>query len=160
MTPSSPKARGLAPKLAVAAAALLAFAAVAYAELTPWKDYAISEAVWYVTTIKVEPNMQDVYLEGLKNGWAASMETSKKLGQVEEYRIFTSSTPASGDFNMILVAKFKNAATMAPNKERFDAFMKAVGEAAEKQRAEHAQKAYPSIRKITGDYMMREITLK
>ena len=160
MTSSSPKARGLGLKAGVVAALSFVAGAAAYAELTPWKDYTISDAVWYVTTIKVEPNMQDVYLEGLKNGWVASVETSRKLGHIEEWRIFTSSTPASGDFNLVLLVKFKNAAAMAPSKERFDAYMKAVGEAADKQRTEHARKAYPAIRKITGDYVMREITLK
>lgn len=157
--------RTLAPPLRpslklLLAAATLVGCAIAYADFTPWKDYTISESVWYVTTVKVEPNMEDVYLEGLKSGWARSMESAKKLGHIEEYRIFTSSTPASGDFNLLLVVKFKNAAAMAPSKERFDAFMKEVGEAMSKQRTEHAQKAYPTIRKITGDYMMREITLK
>ncbi len=160
MTSSSPKARGLVLKAGVTAVLLLAAGTVAYAELTPWKDYTISEAVWYVTTVKVEPNMEDVYLEGLRNGWASSVEASRKLGHIEEWRIYRSSTPASGDFNLILLVKFKNAAAMAPSKERFDAFMKAVGESVEKQRTEHAQKAYPAIRKITGDYIMREITLK
>jgi hypothetical protein len=160
MTPSLPKSRRVLPKLGVATGALLAASAVAYAELTPWKDYAISESVWYVTTIKVEPNMDDVYLEGLRNGWVASMETSKKLGQIEEYRIYRSATPQSGDFNLMLVVKYKNAATLAPNKERYEAFMKEFGEAKTKQTTEHAQKSYPAIRKITGDYMMREITLR
>lgn len=150
--------RGLL-KLCLAAAAL-AGGAVAYADLRPWKDYTISESVWYVTTIKVAPNMEDVYLEGLKNGWARSMETSKKLGHIEEYRIYMSSTPASGDFNLMLAVRFKDAAAMAPSKERYEAFMKEVGETADKQRTEHAQKVYPTIREITGDYILREITLR
>ena len=29
--------------------------AVAYADLEPWKDYEVSDAVWSVTTIKVDP---------------------------------------------------------------------------------------------------------
>jgi hypothetical protein len=160
MSRSSPRARRLFLKVCVAAAGLTIASAVAYAELTPWKDYTISESVMYITTIKVDPNMDDVYLEGLKNTWVAANELSKKLGYIEDYRIYRSSTPQSGDFNMMLVVRYKNAATMAPNKERYDAFMKEWGEARNKQVTEYAQKNYPSVRKITGDYMMREITLK
>jgi hypothetical protein len=152
--------RRLALALIVAGGALFAAVTVAYAELTPWKDYVISDAVWYVTTIKVEPNMDDVYLEGLKSGWVRSMEAEKKLAHIEEYRIFASSTPSSGDFNLMLIVKYKSTAMLAPSKDRYEAFMKEVGEVEAKRRDEHAQKTYPAIRKITGDYMMREITLK
>ena len=34
-------------------------ASVAYADLTPWKDYTESDAVWSVTTVKVHSNMSD-----------------------------------------------------------------------------------------------------
>lgn len=159
MPRSSPRIRRLLPKLCVAAGALIA-GAVAYAELAPWKDYTISDSVWYVTTVKVEPNMDDVYLEGLKNTWVAANEVSKKLGHIEEYKIYRSSHPQSGDFNLMLVVRYKNSAAMAPSKERFDAFMKEWGEARNKQTTEYAQKNYPAVRKITGDYMLREITLK
>jgi hypothetical protein len=159
MRRSIPKTRGFFLKVGVVAAALAA-GAVALADLTPWKDYTISDSIQYITTVKVEPNMEDVYLEGLKSTWVPTMEVAKKLGQIEDYRIYASSTPQSGDFNLMLVVKYKNAAAAAPNKERFEAFMKEFGEARSKQTTEHAQKAYPAIRKITGDYMMREITLK
>lgn len=42
---------------------------------------------------------------------------------------------------------------------RYDAFMKAWGEAHEKQTQETV-KTYPGMRKITGEYRLREITFK
>jgi hypothetical protein len=154
-----PRLRGRFLKLTIAAGALAA-AAVALADLTPWKDYTIGESILYVTTVRVEPNMADLYLEGLKNTWVPTMEVAKKLGQIEEYRIYASSTPQSGDFNLMLTVRYKNAAALAPNKERFEAFTKEFGEGRIKQATEHAQKSYPAIRKITGDYILREITIK
>jgi len=145
--------------LGLTAAAAVAAAAVAYADLTPWKDYKESDAVWVVTTVKVDPNMGDVYLEGLKKTWVAGNEVAKKLGQIEDYKIYRSTLPSSGEFNMLLVTKFKSTADLAPSKQRYDAFMKEWGEARQKETTEHAQKAYPGMRRITGDYMMREITL-
>ena len=47
--------------------ALLSLSATAVADLEPYKDYDVSDAVWSVTTVQVNANMDDAYLEGLKN---------------------------------------------------------------------------------------------
>src|SRR5580704_8438637 len=130
-----------------------------YADLEPWKDYTISDSVWSVTTIKVHANMDDAYLEGLKKTWVASNEVAKKLGQIEEYHIYRSDLPESGSFNMLLVIKFKNNEALAPNKARYEAFMKEWGAERNKKTTETAQHEYPAMREITGDYNMREITI-
>jgi len=141
-------------------AAAVALATVAQADLSPWKDYQVSDAVWQVTTVKVDAGMGDAYLEGLKKTWVATMELQKKLGYVEDFKIFRSDLFMSGDFNMMLVVKFKNTADLAPNKARYEAFMKEWGEARQKDARELSQKVYPTLRKITGQYDFREITLK
>ncbi len=137
----------------------LAVASAAYADLTPWKDYTESDAVWSVSTIKVHSNMSDAYLEGLKKTWAASNDVAKKLGQIEEYHIYRSDLEDSGNFNLLLVVKFKNTEMLAPNKARYDAFMKEWGEERNKKTTDTAQREYPAMRDITGQYNMREITL-
>jgi len=147
-------------KSILTATALAFVFSTASADLTPWKDYEASEAVWQVTTVKVNANMGDAYLEGLKNTWVAGNEVSKKLGQIEDYKIYRSDLPESGDFNLILTVKFKNTAELGPNKARYDAFMKEWGEQRNKETTEFAQKNYPAMREITGMYLMREITLK
>jgi hypothetical protein len=146
----------------VEALALMAVsvASAARADLTPWKDYQVSDAVWQVTTVKVDAGMGDAYLEGLKKTWLTSMETQKKLGNIEDYKIFRSDLFMSGEFNMMLVVKFKNTADMAPNKAKYEAFMKEWGEARQKEAKDLSQKTYPTLRKITGQYDFREVTLK
>lgn len=140
---------------------LLVFVAgTALADLEPYKDYDMSDAVWSVTTIKVDPNMDDAYLEGIKKTWAASNAVAKQLGQIEEYHIYRSDLPQSGHFNLLLVIKYANTADLAPNKERYDAFIKAWGKANVDASTDYAQKNYPAMRKITGDYLLREVTLK
>ena len=131
----------------------------AFADLEPWKDYTVSDSVWQVTTIKVHSNMDDAYLEGLKKTWVASNEVAKKLGQIEDYHIYRSDLPESGSFNLMLVVKFKNNEMLAPNKARYEAFMKEWGEERNKKTTEIAQKDYPSMRDITGEVRMREIKL-
>lgn len=144
----------------LASLSLLVFSTAALADLTPWKDYDVSDAVWSVSTIRVDPNMDDAYLEGIKKTWVAGNEVSKKLGQIEDYWIFRSDLPQSGDFNLMLVVKFASTADLAPSKARYDAFMKEWGEKMAKESTEYSQKNYPAMRTITGQYNFREITLK
>ena len=139
--------------------ALAGFASVASADLEPWTDYDISESVMNVTTVKVDSNMIDKYLEGLSKTWVPANETAKGLGQIEDYGIFVSELPNGGEFNVVLVVTMANAADMQPNKEDYDAFMKAWGEENEKINEEIVP-TYPNIRTITGEYLMRKITMK
>ena len=140
--------------------ALSALSAVAMADLEPYSDYDISDAIWSVTTVKVDANMGDAYLEGLEKTWAASNKVAQDLCQIEEWRIFRSMTPNSGDFNLLLVVKFADTDDLAPNKAEYDKFMAEWGEQRNQQSTEIAQKEYPKMREITGDYLLREITLK
>ena len=134
--------------------------AVAWADLTPWEDYEPSEAVYLVTTVKVDSNMGDAYLEGLRQTWIPGNEAAKEIGQIVDYRIYRSQLPESGDFNLILVVELASAADMQPSQERYEAFIKEFGEQASEESTEYAQQNYPAMREITGSYMMREITVK
>ena len=138
---------------------LVGFATVASADLEIWTDYDVSDGVSNVTTVKVDSNMIDKYLEGLSKTWVPANETAKGLGQIEDYGIFVSELPNGGEFNVVLVVTMANAADMQPNKEDYDAFMKAWGEENEKINEEIVP-TYPNIRTITGEYLMRKITMK
>ncbi|MFK7732918.1 MAG: hypothetical protein AB8B48_14955 [Pseudomonadales bacterium] len=138
----------------------LMFSTIALADLVPFKDYDISEAVWSISTIRVDANMEDAYLEGLKQTWVASNEVSKKLGHIESYSMFRSDLPQSGDFNLLLIVKFANTSDLAPNKKRYEDFLKEWGDSKSQESTDYAQKNYPGMRTITGSYNMREITLK
>jgi hypothetical protein len=133
---------------------------VAMADLEPWKDYDQSDAVWSVTTVRVAPNMDDAYLEGLARTWVTTNEVAKKLGQIEDYEIYRSDLPQSGDFNLLLIVKFAKTDDLAPNKARYDAFMKEFGKPRSDETTQFAQKNYPAMREITGQYLFRKITVK
>ena len=143
----------------ISALVLVAFAGTATADLEVWKDYTLSETISNVTTIKVDSNRVDTYLEGLRTTWAPSNDVAKELGQIEDYGIYVSQLDNSGDFNVILVVTMKDAAAMQPSKERYDAFMKKWSEEDEKK-SEAVSMTYPNIRTITGEYLMREVTFK
>jgi len=147
-------------KTRLAALLLAAVAAPVFAELEPWKDYTPSDAVWSVTTVKVDSNMDDAYLEGLRETWVPGNEAAKKLGQIEDYWIYRSDLPESGSFNLLLIVKYKNTDAMAPTKARYDAFVQAVTKKQMDKSTAKAQKDYPAMRELTGQYLMREIKLK
>lgn len=146
-------------RLTVLAALLVLVSQSAYAQLEPWEDYDVSKELWSITLVKVAPNMDDDYLEGLSQTWVASNEVAKELGQIEEYAIYRSELPQSGDVNLFLVVKFTDSSQLEPNKEEYAKFMQAWGE--ERQQANREiTKNYPSMREITGEYLVRKITIK
>jgi hypothetical protein len=137
----------------------LLLAQAAYAQLEPFTDYDTSKELWNITLVKVDPNMGDDYLEGISKTWAAANEVAKELGQIEDYSIYRSQLPQSGDVNLFLVVKFADSSQLEPNKEEYDKFMAAWGEDRVQQNREITQN-YPAMREITGEYLVREITLK
>jgi hypothetical protein len=138
---------------------LLLVSSTASAQLEPWTDYDMSKELWNITLIRVHPNMGDDYLEGIKETWVASNKVAKELGQIEDFKIFRSQLPQSGDVNLFLVVKFADSSQLEPNKAEYDKFMKAWGEEREQQNRE-ITKNYPAMREITGEYLVREITIK
>lgn len=67
--------------------------------------------------------------------------------------------PGSGQFNLMLIVTYDSMADLQPSKERYEAFMKKWGEAHQQQNETISEK-YPDLREITGEYLMREITIK
>jgi hypothetical protein len=143
----------------LAAVALTCFANVASADLEPWTDYDISSTVSNVTTIKVDSNMIDKYLEGIKTTWAPTNDIAVELGQIAGYSIYVSQLANSGDFNVVLIVEMNDAGDMQPNQEDYDAFMEKWSDESQKQ-SDVIVMTYPDIRTITGEYLLREITFK
>lgn len=138
---------------------LVCFAGLASADLEPWTDYEVSEGVSNVTTIKVDSNMIDKYLEGLRSTWVPASEVAKELGHIKDYGIYVSELPNGGEFNVILVVRFESAADLQPDKAKYEAFMKAWGKE-NQEKSDKIVMTYPDIRTITGEYLFREVTMK
>jgi hypothetical protein len=146
-------------KLLLATLFLSLFTTTALAQLDPFTDYDISDEVWTITLVQVDPNLGDDYLEGLRDTWVAANKVAMELGQISGFKILRSQLPQSGHANLFLMVKYPNSDALDPNREEYDKFMKAWGEANEAKTRE-ITKNYPAMRKITGEYLVREITLK
>jgi len=136
----------------------VALATPATAQLKQYQDYTVSDSVSNVSTIKVKENMVEDYLQGIRNTWVASSAVAKQLGQMKDYHVYVSDLPNSGEFNVMLVATFANTSDLAPNKARYDAFMRAWGTQHEAATRATTTTVYPNLRHITGEYLMREVT--
>jgi hypothetical protein len=139
---------------------LLSFVSTtAMAQLKPWTDYDVSDQLWNITMVKVDPNMGDDYLEGIRDTWVASNKIAKELGQIEDFHIYQSQLSESGSANLFLVVKYANSDQLDPNRQEYDKFMKAWGDA-NVAKSREITKNYPAMREITGEYLVREITIK
>jgi hypothetical protein len=141
-----------------AVAAGFSFCAPAFAQLEPYRDYTVSDSVASVTTVRVAANMIDNYLEGIRATWVASSEAARQLGHLQNYHVYVSDLPASGDFNVMLVVNFANTSDLAPNRARYEAFMERWGRQNEAATRRTTTTVYPNMREITGEYLMREVT--
>ena len=132
---------------------------VAKDRLEIYEDYDVGKEVMVITTVKVDPNMGDIYLAGLSQSWVKAVKIQKELGFIKDWKIYGSDLPMSGDFNMLLVVTMASGSDMEPNKDKYDAFMKKWSESDEQTSNEISAK-YPEVRTLTGEYHMREIMMK
>ncbi|MFT4731235.1 MAG: hypothetical protein ACI89W_000238 [Gammaproteobacteria bacterium] len=132
---------------------------IAKDRLEIYEDYDVGKEVMVITTVKVDPNMGDIYLAGLSQSWVKAVKIQKELGFIKDWKIYGSDLPMSGDFNMLLVVTMASGSDMEPNKAKYDAFMKKWSEADEQMSNEISAK-YPEVRTLTGEYHMREIMMK
>ncbi|SVE03105.1 uncharacterized protein METZ01_LOCUS455959, partial [marine metagenome] len=130
-----------------------------FADLEPFSDYDQSRSVYHLTTIQVDPNMHDAYLEGIEKTWVSSNEIAKKLGHIVDYAIYRSTLPESGDFNLMLVIEYASVADLEPDKEKYNAFIEAWGKENADAVTDYSQENYPAMRTIDGEYLLRKITL-
>ena len=139
---------------------LAMFATPASAQLQPWEDYEPSDSVWTVTHVDLDPGTFGIYLEGLKSTWIAANEVAKELGQIKDYAIYANQYGAADEFDLVLVIEYEKTDDIAPNRQRYDEFLEAWGQANIDQSNETVLELYNKIRRIKGTYLLRKIDVK
>lgn len=145
---------------AVATFGLAMFSSPASAQLQPWEDYEASDSVWLVTHVDLDPGTMGIYLEGLKSTWIAANEVAKELGQIKNYAIYSNQFGSADDFDLVLVIEMESTDDIAPNRQRYDEFLEAYGQANIDSANETVLELYNKIRRIQGNYMLRKIEVK
>ena len=115
-------------------------------------------AVWQITMVRTKPGMSDDYLKTLAKTFKATSDEAKKQGIITDYKILSGEAATPQDFNLLLMVEYPNMAALDGLREKTDPiFDKIIG--TEDQQRQMAVKRV-EIRDITGDKLMREITLK
>jgi hypothetical protein len=145
-------------------AALLGVGLVAsttsFAQLEYGKDYTDSDALYSVTHVKVASNMLDVYLEGIRQTWINSNEVAKGLGHIQDYAVYSSLLPDSGDYNLTLVVSFKDLAQYELGRKEFQKFEEAWLKQMPEEKQREIVATYPNVRTIVGEYLVRQLQFK
>ncbi|MDJ0750142.1 MAG: hypothetical protein QNJ11_11695 [Woeseiaceae bacterium] len=145
---------------AIMTLALAVFATPASAQLQPWQDFEASDSVWIVTHVDLDPGTFGIYLEGLKSTWIAANEVAKELGQIKDYAIYANQFGGADEFDLLLVVEMESTDDIAPNRERYEEFLEAYGQANIDEANETVLELYNKIRRIQGNYLLRKIDVK
>jgi hypothetical protein len=142
----------------IAAAAALAMATPATAQLKEWEDYTPQKTVIELTYVKVDEGQLNTYLEGLRQTWVKANEAAKKVGQISDYGIYT--VPyGSNEVNLVLRINYPSMASLDADKAEYDKFMAAWGAANQESSNKTVIELYNKIRKIKGTYILRELKM-
>jgi len=120
-----------------------------------------SETVYQVSTIDLEPNVDAQYLNQMKRTWGTNMKILKADGLIEDYHIYKSVNEYDGDYDLLLVIKYKNLASLDSNPKRDKAWDKATEKARKiisQEQVNQMTGTFPKMRTILDQKLMREIT--
>jgi len=138
--------------------ALLAF--VMITGVASAADRSYSEGpVSIVTSVKVEPGMDDAYMNWLQSNWKKSLEAQKAAGIVLGYAVYATQARSPSEPDLYLVVTYKNMATFDGLDDRVEPIMEKTFNATQQQMAQ-ASIERGKMRTIMGSEMIRELVLK
>ena len=127
------------------------------------ETWTVCESVYQISTIDLEPNVDPQYLNQMKKTWGNNMEVMLAEGLIEEYHIFRSINQYDGDFDLLLMIKYKNLAILDSNPKNNKKREKAQAKAREvisRDKTNQITGTFPKMRTILDQKLMREIIFK
>ena len=124
-----------------------------HAQTTP-KPYQ-EGAVWQVSFVKLKPNSGDEYLKSLAATWRKAHEEAIKQGIIVGYKVLRGSASNPEDWDIMLMAQYKNMGAMDNISDRWDAIYKSVVGTEDQQKTLNQNRV--SLRDIYGAKIVREI---
>ena len=141
-----------------ALAGLFAFVAVTATAAAADRPYT-EGPVSIVTSVKVEPGMDDAYMAWLQSNWKKSLEAQKAAGIVLGYAVYGTQARSPGEPDLYLVVTYKNMAAFDGLEDRVEPIMEKTFNATQQQMAQ-ASIERGKMRTIMGSEMIRELVLK
>jgi len=115
-------------------------------------------SVWSISLIRMNPGMENAYLNYVAGEWKREQEALKKDGQSLSYKVITTETHGSGDWNIMLMTEYKDLATMEANEAKADNLAQTVVGNDEKQMQGYRDRL--QIREVLDVRTAREIVLE
>jgi len=115
-------------------------------------------SVWSISLIQMKPGMETAYLNYIAGDWKREQEALKKDGQILSYKVITTETHGSNDWNIMLMSEYKDLATMEANETKADNLAQTVSGNDEKQMQGYRDRL--QIREVLDVRTAREIVLE
>ena len=115
-------------------------------------------SVWNIAFITMKPGMNTAYLNYVAGEWKREQEALKKDGQILSYKVITTESHGSGDWNIMLMTEFKDLATMEANEAKADNLLQTIIGNDEKQMQGYRDRL--NIREVREVRLAREIILE
>jgi hypothetical protein len=97
-------------------------------------------------------------LHYIATDWKKNQEALKKDGQILSYKVLTTESHGSTDWNIMLLTEYKDLATMEANEAKQDALYQRVIGNDDIQRQGYRERL--EVREIIGDRLAREMVLE
>ena len=115
-------------------------------------------SVWNIGFIQMKPGMDTAYLNYVAGDWKREQEALKKDGQIISYKVLTTESHGSDDWNIMLMTEYKDMATMEANESKADNLTQKVSGNDEKQMQGYRDRL--QIREVMQNRLAREIVLE
>ncbi len=115
-------------------------------------------SVWSIGFVQMKPGMETAYLNYVAGDWKREQEALKKDGQIISYKVMTTETHGSNDWNIMLMTEYKDMATLEANEAKADNLLQTVFGTDEKQMQGYRDRL--QIREVLENRLAREIVLE
>jgi len=115
-------------------------------------------SVWDIGFIQMKPGMETAYLNYVAGAWKREQEALKKDGQIISYKVLTTESHGSDDWNIMLMTEYKDMATKEANEVKADNLLQTVVGTDEKQMQGYRDRL--QIREVLENRVAREIILE
>jgi hypothetical protein len=108
--------------------------------------------------IQMKPGMDTAYLNCVASDWKKLQEAMKAQGIIISYKVSETEGHTPGDWNLILMAQYKDLATLEANETKEDTVLQQVE--GDDQKQIQGYKERTEIREVMGVRVAREIILE
>ncbi len=115
-------------------------------------------SVWTISLIQIKPGMDTAYLNYIATDWKRIQTAAKKNGLILSYKVLTTESHGSGDWNIMLMTEYKDLATMEANEAKADKLFQTTIGTDEKQMEGYRERL--KIREVLEGRLAREIILE